>query len=112
LKTKTKTKSKNVGRKRKGQKRLETKQKKKREEASVIERHPAPTLQSNEVNVHVQEDGGRSQTDTLAQAADHEQSSDNHESLINSDTSWGLFEETESSNIATASLIGSVLRDL
>jgi len=28
------------------------------------------------------------------------------------DTSWGLFEETESSNIATASLIGSVLRDL
>jgi len=28
------------------------------------------------------------------------------------DTSWGLFEETESSNIATASLIGSALRDL
>jgi len=26
--------------------------------------------------------------------------------------SWGLFEETESSNIATANLIGSVLRDL
>jgi len=30
-------------------------------------------FQSREANVHVQEDGGRSQTDTLAQAADHEQ---------------------------------------
>jgi len=30
-------------------------------------------FQSSEANVHVQEDGGRSQTDTLAQAADHEQ---------------------------------------
>ena len=37
---------------------------------------------------------------------------DDNESLLNFDTSWGLFEETMSSNIATMSLIGSVLRDL
>lgn len=37
---------------------------------------------------------------------------DNNDSLFNFDTSWGLFDETTSSNIATANLIRSVLRDL
>ena len=37
---------------------------------------------------------------------------DDNDSLLNFDTSWGLFEETTSSNIPTASLIGSVLQDL